>query len=259
MKKSIFSAAALLVCLCSASFSARVVTKFYVEDTGIIVDATGSDLTEALIQIQEPDGNVIRIPRTYDPPQDSITWNYEGFRPTQVGDHFVKIFVTDQAGVTADADGTIIVENRSPDINIDEPSLSNPGIAVMGESVTFKITADDPDKNLATVELLVKVPNGSFLVHETFSGFDPMTPFSGTSDYTFVYTGPDSLNSYEFKARATDTEGLEVESNIVILTPSNPSESVEVKAQLRADPDKSIWFNDSPVAHETFELKKYED
>jgi hypothetical protein len=217
------------------------------------ISATGTDLVYAQAQVLIGSGWVTVWGQTFSP-RNSFTAT-PTYTPLLPGSYQVRVDIRDALDQTASDFGVINVPNRPPD----PPAISMTGTPIMGEDVTFSLSASDPDNNLHNLWLQVQRPSGSWSDYNKGGNFSPTDSHSSTEPFTFTYSSPSSFGLYRFRSAAEDTDGVTVYSSPISASPSNPTKVVQIKAKNMPDPDLAIWFNDSSVTAENITVHKYRE
>lgn len=219
----------------------------------INIDATGNELNRLYFEVKDANtGSVVWSKTDTFSNTDSIsrtqyyTLEYPG-----------TFLVTGQAfDVRDDRDSktkVMLVPNRPPE----KPTivLSNYS-PEMGGSINITGQTSDLDRNLGQARIVLKRPDGSEIpIAEQTVANQEFYEFSTT--HTFEYVNPASFGTYQICNEIMDQSGALVRSDWVSLSPSNPTKTMTIYTQARAEGEMAKWYEHSNVVSKTVTVRKY--
>ena len=219
----------------------------------INIDATGKDLNRLYFEVMDRNTGSIVWSRTETfSNADSIsrtqyyTLEYPGtFRVT--GQAF------DVRNEQAKKIKLMHVPNRPPE----KPTivLSNYS-PKMGDTIRITGQVRDLDRNLGYARIVIRYPNGSehLIAHQNFTGKEY---YNFNTTYKFNYVNPSSFGTYRIRNEIADLSGALVQSDLIPISPSNPTKTITIYTQACAEGEMAKWYLDSNVVSKTVTVRKY--
>lgn len=215
--------------------------------TGESVDGT---LTTLRLEVVGPTQSYIREASFAETLLETRSWVLQ-FQ--DLGVYSVTAIAIDAMGLRATDLGSFEITNRPPVIETFTVDNPNPEWT---QSINLSIRSTDPDSNLSQLSWLISYPDGSSDSRLLWRSADAAGEGVHFSTYSFSTSLSKGLGDYVVSLTATDSEGLTAQSSQTV-APVNPSKSISVEAKGFPDPEKQIWFSESPVSSASITVYKY--
>jgi len=249
----------LLLLLISNALNAIDITKFVTDldgntnNLGINVDATGNELTQLIITIKNQVTQKLTWSRTYQINKLDRYSKSEYYPIESPGNYIVKATVYDAQGNPGAKTKYLHVPNRPPV----KPTivLSNYS-PEMGGSITITGQTRDLDRNLGRARVILRGPDG--LENPIYTqSVTAQEDYNFNTSHEFKYVNPSSFGEYKICTEITDQSGANVRSDWVTVSPSNPTKTMTIYTQARAEGEMAKWYDHSNVVSKTVTVRKY--